>query len=102
MNDKIKIKTKIYRKQFRRVFPSDGMIDALKRVPRHPIHRDLLLTVFPAVITSYLSTVAFVNALESVAVNMEQTVIPVIIHTTENSLPLTDFGVLSPYLDLRK
>ena len=59
----------------------------------------LPLTVFP-VVTSYLSTltVTFVNALESVAVSIEQTVIPVIIHTTENSLPLIDFGVLSPYL----
>ena len=53
---------------------------------------------------SYLSTdtVTFINALESVAVNIEQTVIPVIIHTTENSLPLIDFGVLSPYLDLKE
>ena len=63
----------------------------------------LLFTVFP-VVTSYLSTltVTLVKALESVAVSIEQTVIPAIIHTTENSLPLIDFGFLSPYLHFRE
>ena len=53
---------------------------------------------FFAASTSYLSTVTLVNALDSVAVSIDQKVIPIIIHNTENSRAFMDFGVLSPYL----
>ena len=56
-----------------------------------------IFTFFPA-ITSYFSTVTLVKALDSVAVSIEQMVIPIIIHNIENSRPVMDFGVLSPYL----
>lgn len=53
---------------------------------------------FIPVRTSYLSAVTSVNALDNVAVRIEETVTPIIIHNTENNRAVMDFGVLSPYL----
>ena len=48
--------------------------------------------------TPNLSTVTLVKALDNVATKSEQMVTPIIIHPTANSRAITDFGVLSPYL----
>ena len=42
---------------------------------------------FIPVRTSYLSAVTSVNALDNVAVRIEETVTPIIIHSTENEQP---------------
>ena len=64
------------------------------------LHNTLLIVfyTFNPETTSYLSDITLVKELDNVAVSIEQMVIPIIIHTTEKSLPTMDFGVLSPYL----
>ena len=54
-------------------------------------------TFIPAT-TPTLSTVTLVKALDNVATKIEQMVTPIIIQPTANSRAITDFGVLSPYL----